>query len=128
MSRNQNKNQRKNSGDNQMGMNTTVVIMNDSLDSIRKDPKFGEKLYQAVISVGHKNLVDVSAGGCVNAATVLETHHADGLVPVLVGGNHGYVVRDIWVGQGSDNPELALLKELAHKLGYRVSKKPKNVK
>ena len=34
-----------------MGYNTTVVILNDALGQIAKDPKFGEKLARAIMEV-----------------------------------------------------------------------------
>lgn len=70
-----------------MGLNTTVVILNDALHDIRRDPKFGENLFFAIIN-GDKH---VPAGGHGNAAYVVETHHADHEVLVRVGGNLGKV-------------------------------------
>jgi hypothetical protein len=79
-----------------MGFNTTVVVMNDALDMIRNDPQFGARLADAVLRVTRGKPVDVAAHGersvhC-NAATVIETHHADYMVLVRVGGNFGEVV------------------------------------
>ena len=81
-----------------MGFNTTVVVLNDALRYIEKDPRFGAKLVQAILAIhdpGGKR--DVAAGasgiGChVNGATVVETHHADTVVSVDVGGNTAVVV------------------------------------
>lgn len=75
-----------------MGWNTTVVVMNDALNSIEKDPDFGRKLALACLRAIDGKPHDVSAGGHVNAATVIETHHADTLVTVEVGHNFGRVV------------------------------------
>lgn len=60
-----------------MGYNTTVVVMNDALDQIKNDPKFGEKLYYACLSVQRGKPVNVSAGYHINAATVIEIHNAN---------------------------------------------------
>ena len=78
-----------------MGWNTTVVVMNDALDCIRDDAEFGRRLYEAVLDARKGKPVDVAAHGkhaihC-NAATVIETHHADYDVTVVVGGNTGRV-------------------------------------
>ena len=35
---------------NQMGFNTTVLILNDGLNSIGEDRQFGSKLYEAIIN------------------------------------------------------------------------------
>ena len=76
-----------------MGYNTTVVILNDALDQIRKDPKFGENLSRACSEVMRGKGVDVPAGNHCNAARVIETHHADYDVMVRVGGNTGEVIQ-----------------------------------
>ena len=75
-----------------MGWNTTVVVLNDALTDIRDDPEFGRKLYDACLEAVARKPVDVSAGCHCNAATVIETHHADQMVLVRVGGNMGVVV------------------------------------
>lgn len=76
-----------------MGYNTTVVILNDALGQIAKDPKFGEKLARAIMEVRRDKPVDVSAGNHCNAALVVETHHADETVFVAVGRNYGEALR-----------------------------------
>lgn len=81
-----------------MGWNTTVVVMNDALGNIETDPEFGKRLAQAIKQVTRGEKVDVAAHGkhgihC-NAATVIESHHADYDVLVKVGGNTGFVVGD----------------------------------
>jgi hypothetical protein len=79
-----------------VGYNTTVIVMNDFLDDIAKDPEFGKKLAEAIEQHdkyrGGSGQSDVSAGGCVNAASVVETHHADFIVTVEVGGNTAKVI------------------------------------
>jgi hypothetical protein len=77
----------------EMGFNTTVVILNDALDAIENDPDFGKNLVAAINKVLHGGPVDVSAGCHYNAATVIETHHADYNVIVSVGGNYGKVIK-----------------------------------
>lgn len=82
-----------------MGYNTTVVVMNDALSYIRDDPEFGARLADAVSRAIMGKPIDVAAharsGGIhCNAATVIETHHADSDVLVRVGGNRGEVVRE----------------------------------
>ena len=106
-----------------MGYNTTVVVMNDCLRDIENDPAFGKKLTSAIGQLSYAGPSDVSAGGCVNAATVLETHHADGTALVAVGGNYGRVLGTFYP-YGTEEEDVRLLKALADKLGYRVSKKP----
>ena len=58
-----------------MGYNTTVLILNDSLDVIRNNPnEFVEKLYQQIVS-GKSG--DVSIQGHCNPVYVMNTQHAD---------------------------------------------------
>lgn len=82
-----------------MGFNTTVVILNDDLHIVENDPEFGKKLANAIRSMrssASEKPIDVSArsGNCTacNAASVIETHHADNTILVRVGGNTGSVV------------------------------------
>lgn len=92
-----------------MGFNTTVVVMNDALDAIRDDPGFGRRLYDAVLKLQHGKTVNVAARGLhrihCNAATVIETHHADYFVTVKVGGNYGEVLPPAPVKQGASNKD-----------------------
>ena len=60
-----------------MGFNSTVVVMNDALHDIEGDKDFEANL-AAILQVGGRGgEVDVRAGSYCNAATVIETHHAD---------------------------------------------------
>ena len=73
-----------------MGYNTTVVVHNDSLEAIASDKEFGKKLRDAVLHASIETPVSVGALGHVNAAEVIESHHADQMHMVMVGGNIGY--------------------------------------
>ncbi len=78
-----------------MGYNTSVIVLNDALEDIESDPNFGKKLAAAI---RERNLnpngrpIDVSAWGHCNAASVIETHHADQTSVVLIGGNTAKVL------------------------------------
>lgn len=78
-----------------MGFNTTVVIMNDALRYIEEDLSFGLRLGRRVREIcGARNPLWCRAGNYINAALVVETHHADDIVTVAVGENRGEVVVD----------------------------------
>ena len=82
-----------------MGFNTTVVIFNDALGFIEEDEAFGNRLARGVRAVcGARGPQRIGAGrgpyGSADAALVVETHHADEIVSVAVGGNSGEVIRD----------------------------------
>jgi hypothetical protein len=76
-----------------MGFNTSVIVMNDALHYIEKDPDFGKNLVQAITNLNclgpHSIELHVPAGNYVNAASVVETHHADMTSVVAFGGNYG---------------------------------------
>jgi hypothetical protein len=119
-----------------MGLNTSVIVMNDALEFILKDADFTRKLYNAIVRLPPDKPQDVSAGGYVNAATVLETHHASMVRPIWFGGNTA-IVQDVFVStahlfdsvltvpQGDEGPEVKLLKAMADELGYRIVRKRK---
>ena len=116
-----------------MGYNTTVVVLNDALGDIEKDPEFGKKLAQAISASlsnprerddrGYHQTVEVSAGCSANAAHVVETHHGDNTTLVAVGGNLGQQVFETWGWRHHTTPE-ELLRRWASELGYDLRKKP----
>lgn len=103
-----------------MGYNTTLIVLNDALHEIENDKDFGMKVAQATRKVSLGKEVDISSGYHCNAATVIETHHADGIKLIAVGGNCG---QDLgYVGGYRSNPE-DMLRSLADSMGFKVSKK-----
>ena len=73
-----------------MGWNTAVLILNDALGDIERDPEFGRNLARAIRQqVCSASPVDVSAGNHVNAASVIAQEHADNPFIVKFGGNMG---------------------------------------
>ena len=109
-----------------MGYNTSAIIMNDALSSIREDKDLGKKIHDGVIAlsgVSRGTIIDVSAGGYVNAIGLIEDHHADHMQPLLIGGNTAHVIQGTWVSWDSTGMEQRLLEELAKKLGYTLRKK-----
>lgn len=109
-----------------MGYNSTVIVLNDALDQIEKDPEFGKNLSRAIMSLHRKGgAVDVPAGNHCNAASVVESHHADHSALVLMGGNYGSVVGSTfgWSHHEKDK-QLEMLKRILGDMGYRVVKKP----
>lgn len=107
-----------------MGYNTTVLIVNDALDHIEHDPDFGKKLAEAVRQIWH----DKTPGGVAvsarrdrsthsNAASVIETHHADQTAVVLVGGNTARSIGLVhqWRFQNPDD-QIAILDEVRNQI------------
>lgn len=119
-----------------MGYNTAVLILNDAIDMIAKDPKFGERLYEAVNTAYRGKQVDVPAhsydadgnvrGIHCNAATVVESHHADGTTIVAFGQNCATKLDELYYitnGHHSEDGKLDIVRQLADNLGYRLVKK-----
>ena len=106
-----------------MGYNTTVVVLNDALGNIEEDPEFGKNLARAImqLSVSRGRPVDVSSKGHVNAATAIETHHADRYIASAIGGNRAVVLGDC--GSWNVDDEVDMLRRLADKYGYNLHKK-----
>lgn len=105
-----------------MGYNTTLIVLNDALDQIRKDKEFGFNVAQAisklsVVPKGHT--VDIMSGNHGNAASVIESHHADMVKLISVGGNNAHDLG--YVGFWQSKPE-DILREYAKSLGYRIVK------
>ena len=117
-----------------MGYNSTVIVMNDSLSAIEKDPDFGKNLVRAIMAMSMKRMgefADVSALRHINAATVVDCEHADYYRAILVGGNMGEPMggAGTWSTylreMDKDQRKEYHLKELARSCGYRLVKRPK---
>lgn len=105
-----------------MGFNSTLLILNDALHDIRDDKDFGKKVHDAITQiVTYGEMVDIHSGSHVNAASVIETHHADSLKVIAVGGNTAKIL-----GYGGNYrfTEEQILMTLAERLGYSLKKKP----
>jgi len=103
-----------------MGCNTTILVLNDALDQIENDPDFGKNLVRAILTLDREG-GNVSAGNHVNAATVIETHHADGNMVVVVGGNRGERLEGGYASYRATPEETAVA--VLKQLGYVVYKK-----
>ncbi len=111
-----------------MGWNTTLVIYNDALGDIEKDPEFGKNVANAVrelhgVQHTDRSTVDIPAGRHSNAGMAIETHHADRTALVSVGGNLGVLQM---TAPGWDHHTLEgrerLLREWAREQGFRLVK------
>lgn len=110
-----------------MGFNTSVLVLNDSLGAIEKDPEFGMKLSRAISESSLGKKVTISSGYACQAAEVVETHHNTGTSVVAFGGNCATVLGEVYGvddSHGSEEGKILILKELARSLGYRISKIP----
>jgi hypothetical protein len=114
-----------------MGFNSTVVVLNDALHTIRQDPDFGNKLCDAITRHrnGGRSLVTARDGNCSHhgAAEVVAVEHADHSVLVLVGGNTATVLDAQACGweHHEEKAQLVALQSFADKMGFRLVKKTK---
>ena len=113
-----------------MGFNSTIIVMNDALHDIAGDKDFGAKLAAAVqkLSLGSKHNgphgVDIRAGCYGNAATAIESHHADYTTIVAVGGNCATKLGTVYgTTHHKEEDKLTILKQLADELGFGLRKK-----
>lgn len=108
-----------------MGFNTAILILNDCLNEIDKDPeRFALNLTRAIkMSFGEKKPYPIGIG----QAQVIYQEHADSLGILAVGGNTGsilgYVPGRKVRNDGSEDAKLAILKELSRQEGYYLHKK-----
>lgn len=108
-----------------MGFQTTMVVLNDALHEIRDDKDFGEKVYDAALKISHSiTPIDIHANMHANAASVIESHHADEAVMLVASGNT--MVNMGSVGTWASTDPVNYLKKAADKMGYRLVKKPES--
>jgi hypothetical protein len=112
-----------------VGFNTTIVICNDAMHEIAKDPHFGQKVSDAASQ-------HISAQGpqyFAYSSKIVAQHHADGVSINLVGGNTGKCIGTSRRGDGSwargnEQEIVRILREVAADYGYRLSKIPESQK
>lgn len=111
-----------------MGFNTTILILNDSLHRIREDKDFGKNLVNAIGRqfMENKPLSDFDR----HQTTVMGQHHADVVSVLMVGGNMGVEIAQIYNGGhvAEIEDQINLLKEVADKFGFNLVRKPQKVK
>ena len=90
-----------------MGFNTTIVVLNDRLTEIEKDPEFGKKLVAAIMSFdpSRRDQMPYVTG----QTKVIGCHHAGGLIAYVVGGNTGHM---LGFGGGYQATDDQIIKEL----------------
>lgn len=96
-----------------MGLNTPAIILNDRLHDLKREPRAGAIIYDAVCNPRGDGWTPIGV-------TVGRPCHSSAMQIVAVGGN---TIRTIGFGDCRDD-DVALLKKLADRLGYRVVKKP----
>ena len=81
-----------------MGYNTSVLILNDTLNVIDNDPGFSKRLVDAICQLRHGKQVQIQSG-----IVAVETHHNDGYSVVAFGGNTATVLSESLTPYGSED-------------------------
>jgi hypothetical protein len=99
-----------------MGFNSTVLILNDVLHDISADPKFGEKVHQAIAVYGVQQ-------ARYPWGQVIAQHHADYHSVNIIGGNTGECLGHAsGIDEQLGDWQVDVLRQVAHRLGYRLVK------
>ena len=106
-----------------MGFRTLVLLYNDHASEWEKDPELGRKIAVGMNSVHDKDYASLAN---LRYGKVVECAHADTqTVAVLDSYSFTSVAHSFWrQGETTEDRNVRLLKEMADKLGYNISKKP----
>ncbi len=106
-----------------MGFRTVVVFNNDQASTWENDPELGKKIARDI----HRWHKDISTPLEMIGGKVLECVHADTQTLAVLDGYSGEAVAHrMWYhNQTKAERNIALLKELAENMGYRLVKKSK---
>jgi hypothetical protein len=110
-----------------MGYNSTLMILNDAMDEIDRDPQgWWEKAKQHLSELHHSSKpIEFGHGSHGNGFYSVTNVHADITSIIAVGGNHTTVLGQFHNGGRHYRPEdqLEILKRLADQMGYRLIRK-----
>lgn len=103
-----------------MGWNTTILIRNDSMHEISKDPEFGRKVELAAGEwQRERQPMDIPGTN----AMIVHQDHADNSHVLIVGGNYGSDVGSTFgYSHHKVEDQVRILKDVAKKLGYKLVK------
>lgn len=113
-----------------MGFNSTILILNDRLSEIERDPEDFVKEMVAGISgfgIGFSGHADGQREFYPGQSTVMSVAHADSVTILAVGGNHATVLGRVHNGghHHTKEDQESLLRQLANQYGFRLVRKAK---
>jgi hypothetical protein len=111
-----------------MGFQSTIMILNDAMEEIDKDPKGWWQKTKSLITRhnGTKSPEEYGFGTHGNGFTLVDVHHADNTSVIAVGGNHASLLTRLSKHPHHDEKgQIELLKALAKEHGYRLVKESK---
>jgi len=110
-----------------MGYNTALMICNDGLHELERDPDAGKKIARGVLMADRDPPHSISIGNHCNPVSILPSQHADTAQLVVVGGNWiqsvAFLRNRDFTGASNDPVAERVLRQLADDLGYNLSKK-----
>lgn len=110
-----------------MGFNSVLFITNDNIHEIERDPGgWWREAWAALMGSFRGSSTDgtFGFGSSANGFKAVSNEHADVRVVIVAGGNSAHVLDKTYVGVGHGRyDDLAIIKELAAKHGYRLVKK-----
>lgn len=105
-----------------MGFNTSLMIRNDNMHSLKNDIHLGQRIYNAIcklnIPKGRLMYGDLDFG----QGEVISQAHADANQLIVVGGNRGQTMEDFSNNENSDWFVIHQMKQYLEKHGYKVTK------
>ena len=105
-----------------MGFNSSIMIMNDGLDQIEKNPEQFAEQVKKLICEGDPGQ-QVGVGNHANCLELISCHHADMTSVSAVGGNCSNILGYSMFGHSTDAAKVEVLKDVARKLGYELVEK-----
>lgn len=107
-----------------MGYNSTILVLNDRLSEIERDPEgFVREMCREIQGFGYSQDMTTFFPG---QSAVMSVAHADTVTILAVGGNHSTVLGRVYNGGNHHTVEDQefILKRLADEYGFRLVRKP----
>lgn len=111
-----------------MGFNSTVLVLNDRLGEIERNPEeFVKGMLNTISRIGCS---DESGDFYVGQSTVMSCAHADTVTVLAVGGNCSTILGHVYNGgvHHTEEAQVSILRVLADKYGFRLVRKSKKSK
>ena len=103
-----------------MGFNSVLMICNDAIHAIEKDPAGWWAEAWHSLSHAWRKPVEFGFGSHANGFWGVCNHHADMTSLIAVGGNHPTLIHQGSGPHHTDEGVVDLLKQAAAKYGYRL--------
>lgn len=108
-----------------MGHNSTILVLNDRLGEIERDPEgFVKEMIQAI---SRKGMQDKAVDFYPGQTSVISCAHADQVTVMAVGGNHATILGRVYNGgiHHTAEDQIEILKRIANNYGFRLVRKSK---